>query len=297
MEDAGSVVRWIVAVFAGFLPRALWPSLEGAFFPIHLASVPSAALQLIAGFVLGLPSFLIYAWRVANTNTDLMLAAASRQQQTRSGPAVTSAMSVAPSMFSLFAFLFFTPAGLASLYLATAGLVRLVSAIVEEPFGDPLLTGVHRLGVRLRARRTAAIAAERRASLEGAEIPDRHMPGAEAGVPAAELVVISARRKAGWEEGVLVVTDRGWFRIGRIFEEYHDGGLRTLYPLVRSPESEVMRRAVTYDLPPPAGGEPASEPPSEGPRRPPLPGAPQAHTHDPEAPQARTHDDEPPERA
>jgi hypothetical protein len=62
-------------------------------------------------------------------------------------------------------------------------------------------------------------------------------------------VVAAARRKPGWEEGVLVVTGLGWFRIGRIFEEYHDGGLRTLYPLVRSPESEVMRRAVHYALP------------------------------------------------
>jgi hypothetical protein len=247
MQDAGGAGRWIAAVFAGLLPRALWPRLEGAFIPIHLASIPSAVMQLLAGFALGLPSFLLYAWRAANENTDLMLSPASRRQA--GGADVTSAMSVGGSMLSPFAFVFFTPAGLVSTYLAGAGLVRLVAAIVEEPFGDPILTGLHRLGAHARARRAASVSAARRTALEGEELPDRVVSGAAAGIPAAEFVVIAARRKPGWEEGVLVVTGLGWFRIGRLFDEYHDGGLRTLYPLVRSPQSEIMRRAVSYRLP------------------------------------------------
>ena len=247
IEDAGGAGRWIAAVLAGFLPRALWPRLEGAFLPIHAASVPSGACQVLAGFALGVPSFLIYAWRVANDNTDLTMSAAEHSQA--AGGDVTSAMGVAGSMFSPFAFVFFTPAGLLSTYLAGAGLVRLVAAIIEEPFGDPILTGLYLTGERFRRRRAAAVEAARRSALEGAEVPDHVIPGSAAGVPHAEHVVVSARRKPGWEEGVLVVTGRGWFRIGRLFEEYHDGGLRTLYPLVRSPESEVMRRAVRYRLP------------------------------------------------
>jgi len=177
----------------------------------------------------------------------MMSAAAHRQSAPGAG--VSSAMSVTGTMLSPFAFVFFTPAGLISTYLAGAGLVRVVAAIVNEPIGDPLLTGLHRLAARLRTRRAAAVAITRRTALEGAEIPDRVLPGAEAGLPAAAHVVVAARRKPGWEEGVLVVTGLGWFRIGRIFEEYHDGGLRTLYPLLRSPESEVLRRAVHYALP------------------------------------------------
>lgn len=245
VEDAGGAGRWIAAVLAGFLPRALWPRLQGAFLPIHATSVLSAAIQIVSGFALGVPSFLIYAWRVANENTDLMLAAA--EQRRAAGGEVTSAMGVAGSMFSPFTFVF-TPAGLVSTYLASAGLVRLVAAIIEEPFGDPILTGLYLAVERFRRRRAAAAAAASRSALEGAEVPDKVIPGGAAGIPGAEHVIVSARRKPGWEEGVLVVTGRGWFRIGRIFEEYHDGGLRTLYPLVRSPESEVMRRAVRYRL-------------------------------------------------
>ena len=246
MQDAVSAGRGIVAVFAGFLPRAVWPRFEEAFIPVFTAAAASGAAQLFAGLALGVPGFLVYAWRVANENTDLMLQAASRGPG-QAGEA-TSAMSVGGSMFSPLAFVF-TPLGLTSTYLAVAGLVRLVAAVVDEPFGDPILTGLHRLGSRLATKRAAAIGRARRAALEGAEIPDRVLPGAAAGVPAAEHIVVAARRKPGWEEGVLVVTGSGWFRIGRIFEEYHDGGLRTLYPLLRSPESEVMRRAVTYTLP------------------------------------------------
>src|SRR5262245_7043909 len=246
-QDASVAGRWLAPVLGGFLPRALWPRLEEFFIPVYQASIVSAAIQIVAGFALGVPSFLVYAWRVANENNDLMLAAA-RQRPIGEGD-VTSAMGVAGSMFSPFTFVLFTPAGVVSTYLALAGLVRLVSAIVEEPFGDPILTGLHHLATRLRDRRAAAVTAARRAALEGIEVPDRVLQGPAAGVPAAEHVVVSARRKPGWEEGVLVVTDAGWFRIGRIFEEYHEGGLRTLYPLLRSPELEVMRRAVRYDLP------------------------------------------------
>src|SRR6185295_8686408 len=125
----------------------------------------------------------------------------------------------AGSMLSPVAFLFFTPLGLGSLYLAGAGVVRFIAAVVDEPFGDPILTGAHRLTLYLTARRAAAVARAKRAALEGADIPDRVLTGAAAGAPGAELVVVSARRKAGWEEGVLVVTGSGWYRIGRIFEE------------------------------------------------------------------------------
>lgn len=257
MQDASGAGRWVAAVFAGLLPRALWPRLEGAFIPVHLVSVPSAAMQLLVGFALGVPSFLLYARRVANENTDLMLAAASLRQA--GGGDVTSAMGVGGTMVSPFAFALFTPAGLVSTYLAGAGLVRLVAAITEEPFGDPILTGLHRLGAYARSRRAAAVSIVRRTALEGEEVPDRVVTGAAAGHPAAEFVVVASRRKPGWEEGVLVVTGRGWFRIGRIFEEYHDGGLRTLYPLVRSPQSEVMRRAVRYELPGDEGSPPQED--------------------------------------
>src|SRR5262249_21839300 len=60
VEDAGGAGRWIAAVLAGFLPRALWPRLQGAFLPIHATSVLSAAIQIVSGFALGVPSFLIY---------------------------------------------------------------------------------------------------------------------------------------------------------------------------------------------------------------------------------------------
>ena len=62
-------------------------------------------------------------------------------------------------------------------------------------------------------------------------------------------MVIASRRKPGWEPGVFVITDRGWYRLGAPAERDTPAGLRTLYPLTEVRDQEVLRKGVHYAFP------------------------------------------------
>jgi hypothetical protein len=87
-----------------------------------------------------------------------------------------------------------------------------------------------------------------REALEGSDVPDLSMTGVAAHLP-ADIVIVSARRKPGWDRGTVVLTERGCFRIGTPVERTIGGRLRTLYPLTEHRDLEVIRRSVTYTLP------------------------------------------------
>ena len=231
-----------MAILAGTLPNRLWGRLE-EHVPVRAMALPSALLPLSLALGLGLPGFLRYAKEVAAQNVDLAL------EMARRSPEVTTAMPVGLSIFNFFGFLLFTPLGLLTTYLAISGAVRAISVAMDEPHGDPVLSLLDQLLVR-GARRTAeARAAAARARREGVEIADRILSGEEFGQPEADLVVIASRRKPGWEEGVTVITDDGWFKLGPPLDRTFPEGLRTIYPLIRASDLEVLRKSVRYDPP------------------------------------------------
>src|SRR4029453_6201725 len=142
-----------------------------------------------------------------------------------------------------------TPPGWLTLYLVGSGGVRAGAAWFDDPVGDPILTGLDYLLYGQRERRTARNEQRTRATLEGPETRDRVLSGATAGIPGCDLVVVTARRKAGWELGVVVYTADACYRIGDPVERTIAGNLRTLYPLTEHPDLEAGRKSDNYELP------------------------------------------------
>jgi hypothetical protein len=151
---------------------------------------------------------------------------------------------------SIFTFLLLTPAGWVTMYLIGSGGLRAGAAWFDDVMGDPILTAADHLVVSRRERRQLRNAARARAELEGPEIPDRVVTASAAGLPPCDLVVVAARRKAGWERGVTVFTADAVYRIGDVVERTVAGRLRTLYPLTVHADLEAVRKSVNYELPP-----------------------------------------------
>ena len=210
----------IAALPAGLAPRRYWEALD-VRLPVSRMAFGSAIATFVASALIGVPAFFKYM--------DARLGTLSA--------------------FAAFTFLFTTPAGLISMYLAFTGWLRFIGWYVEDPWGDPLLTiadAVVRRSWFTHQKNTAKRDRERR---EGAEVPDVLMTGADLGMPDADLVVIASRRKPEWDAGAIVVTEEKWFKLGQAAEQQMPGGWRTLYPLSEMHHHEVLRRAVPYTLP------------------------------------------------
>jgi hypothetical protein len=158
-------------------------------------------------------------------------------------------MFVGASGLSVFTFIFLTPAGWVSTYLGISGTWRAIAAAVDDPFGDPILTGFDALLLRGRRRARAHVNRRRREALEGPEVPDRVVRGSRLGMPEAELAIISTRRKPSWDTGTVVDTGEQWYRVTSIEERTVGRWQRTVYALARHQDHEVFRRCVRYDLP------------------------------------------------
>src|SRR5262249_21184180 len=121
----------------------------------------------------------------------------------------------AASLLWFFEFMLLTPHGLASLYLMVTGVMRASFAALDDPRGDPILSGIdwamHVAATELRRRGRQ----RDREAREGAEAPDVLITGENAGMPSADYVVIASRRKAEWSAGATILTSTDWYRLGR----------------------------------------------------------------------------------
>ena len=237
------IVEATLGVLAAMLPERWWPWFD-RYAAASGSAVAAGVLTILLGGIIGILGFVDYAQAIASALNDLALttpgvAAGSEEFSSFTLEGISGASS--------FGF-FLTPRGILAIYLVLTGMVRALSATFGEPSGDPLLTWVDRLAQNVRARTTATREDRARGSLEGPEIPDRVVLG-ERFQAEADLVIVSARRKPGWDQGTIVHAGERWFRVGRIEERVLDGLLRTLYPLTELRDHGAIRRLVKYELP------------------------------------------------
>lgn len=195
---------------------------------------------MVAGFAVGIPGFLNYLAEAAGGMNQAVIDAQSDLVQMQG-----------PLLLALPVFLFTSPAGLLSLYLAISGLGRFAAAyITDEPQGDWLLTTADGLV------RTIGVGADRwnrrktREKLEGPAGPDRLVTGDWLQRPDIDLAILATRRK-DWPRGAYLVTNDGAaYRVGDTFDLQTKGGLRAVYPLTELRTGEAIRHAIPYQLPP-----------------------------------------------
>jgi hypothetical protein len=237
-----AAARVLIATLLAMLPRRYWSRFEPAL-PVWRMVPAAAALTMLAGFAIGIPGFFAHLEQtVAQTHALYLEAAARAGAEEIPKPSALSGL-------AFFTFILLTPQGWASSYLVLTGFVRLVGAHFDDPHGDFVLTladaGVRRAGAAV-ARRGAI---DNRHLLEGPEVRDRVVHGAQLGLPDASAVVVASRLKEGWEAGVVVLSDRGVLRIIAVEDRTIGGRLRRLYSLTPHEDLEAFRRAVPYKFP------------------------------------------------
>jgi hypothetical protein len=240
LRDAAT---FAAAMAASLLPVRSWPRLP-ASFPMAAAAGVSGIITLFAGAAVGIPGFLEHAHATTSLGLDAVVADMYRTSVYRGD------LAIGFSGLSIFTFLLLTPKGWLTLYLMVGGTVRAMAAWFDDPIGDPAVTVIDALVAGRRARWRDYRARRDREALEGPEIPDRLVSSTAAGVPGCDLVIVSSRRKAGWDRGLVLITADACYRVGEPVERTVAGRLRTLYPLTEHRDLEVIRRQVRYELPP-----------------------------------------------
>jgi hypothetical protein len=243
VEYMVTAARAVVAVTCAMLPRRYWPVLE-EFFPVTEAAAPAGILTIVLAAAIGIPGFLPHAKGESDAHAAAFASTFGTPDTVGNRQFLSGVNGLA-----LFTFLLLTPAGWATMYLGLSGLVRSAGAWFDDPHGDFLLTLADAALVRRRRDRTTRKARAAREALEGPEVPDRVVAGSQVGLPEAELVIVAARRKAGWDAGTVLLTDGPSYRVGPIVERTIHGRLRTLYPLTEHKDLESFRRTVRYDMP------------------------------------------------
>jgi hypothetical protein len=235
---------FVAAMLASLLPKRLWPGLPSSL-SMTAAAFASGLATLFAGAAIGVRGFLAHAHQTASLAIDSQLT----KVFTDPGAGYSQGMSQGFAGLAIFTFLLLTPLGWLTLYLVAGGGYRMGAAWFDDPFGDPILTAADAVLWRLAARRRLRIAREDREAREGPAVADRVVSSEAAGLPGCDFVVVSSRRKPGWERGVAVFTAEGCYRLGEPVEQTIAGRLRTLYPLTAHGDLEAIRRRVDYDLP------------------------------------------------
>jgi hypothetical protein len=236
------MASWIAALVMGAAPRRVWPVLE-RYVPVTRTAALAGALTMLAGFFAGVGGFFDFATRMAGANNSWML-----RTLASGGPDGAAFVPYGMSVVTLFIFLFFTPVGWLSSYLTASGFLRAVSAWLDDPRGDPLLSIIDGAAIRFvegRRQRSARDARERR---EGAAAPDVLVTGHALGL-SADYVVLASRRKAEWTAGATIMTSEQWYRLGEPYDLETPAGLRTAYPLTKFDTLEAVRRGIEYELP------------------------------------------------
>jgi hypothetical protein len=241
----GVVLRWLAfaaAMIAALLPHRLWRRAP-AWLPLESAAFFSGIASVLVAAAIGIPGFLDHAAATTSLANDTMIAAEIQQKA-----AYNRGMVQGFAGLSIFTFIL-TPVGLLTLYLAGSGLVRAMGGWFGDPVGDPILTGVDAILFGAGAHRREAKARQSREALEGPEVPDRMVSAAAAGLPGCDVVIVAARRKPGWERGLVIFTQSACYRLGDPVERTIAGRLRTLYPMSEHRDLEAIRKSVHYDLP------------------------------------------------
>ena len=243
MDALLSVPAWVLAMAYAVMPHRVWRRLP-FHVPMNSAAFLSGLAFFFAGAAVGIPGFLEHAHANAGLGIDRALEHMNRTEVYRGD------LVIGFSGLSVFTFLLLTPQGWLTAYLMVTGGLRAGAAWFDDPVGDPLLTAIDYALVGRRDKRRAATARKAREKQEGPEIPDRVVTATAAGLPPCDLVIVSSRRKDGWERGVAVLTADAAYRIGEPVERVVAGRLRTLYPLTTHADFEAIRKAVHYELPP-----------------------------------------------
>ncbi|HUE85972.1 MAG TPA: hypothetical protein VMO26_07815 [Vicinamibacterales bacterium] len=240
---------FVAALFASFLPARHWSRLPS--LPISRAAPLAGVMAFLAAALLGIVGFLTYTDDVIRNTGALQIAIAERQ--VKGELPETTAVSAGPmavALLSPLAFLLFTPAGQLSAYFGATALIRTVAWIADDPMGDPVLTMIDAVAARGTERFSTGHQRRVRERMEGVEVPDRLYPGSWARIKDVDFVIVSSRRKPEWTKGATVITKDAWFSLGEPFELHTIDGLRTIYPLTRHRDGDVVRRSVEYQLPP-----------------------------------------------
>jgi hypothetical protein len=237
----------ILALPCALLPKRYWQSID---LPVPNVAGWSAMLTLLIGFGAGFRGYFLYLAQLQNAQGVSLLDVGRLQVEGK----LPENVNTATAPFAIYitapiAYALFSPLGLFATYLMLTSLVRLVAVYIDEPHGDPILSGLDALARRTFSsyrRRSNRIARE---TLEGAIEPDRRYAGDWAGLTGVDFVIVAARRKPEWTKGTFVITSDGWFTIGDPFDRPTPNGLRTIYPLTLHTTHEVVRRSVQYELP------------------------------------------------
>jgi len=242
-----SLIDRLLAIPCALLPKRYWQSID---LPVPNMAAFSSWLTSVGGFALGIRGYFAFLDRLRGIEALSILEISKKQVEGRLPE--TAQVSAIPSVMYMTAPLqfLFTPIGLLAGYLVVSGLVRVAGSYIGEPQGDPVLSGLDTLGRRLFTSRQQHVVRVERARLERMDEPDRRYDGEWAGLSGVDFVIVSSRRKPGWDKGTWVITNDGWYVLGEPFDRPMPNGLRTVYPLTAQTTLEVVRKSVQYELPP-----------------------------------------------
>ena len=244
-------MRWLIdsvlALPVALLPRRYWQSFN---LPVANVAPISNFITLFAGFAIGVTGYFAYLDRLRAVSS-LSILEISRLQVERKLPETVEVSGAPAAVYALapLSFALFTPVGLFATYLLVSAIFRIASSYIDDAHGDPVLTAIDALARRMRGSHRAKSDRAAREQLEGIEEPDRRYAGDWAGLT-VDFVIVAARRKPEWGKGTVVMTGDGWFTLGEPFDRPTPNGLRTIYPLTLQTTPDVVRRSVTYELPP-----------------------------------------------
>jgi hypothetical protein len=245
-----AIVRGLLALPVSLLPRRFWQRDVVEQLPLQRAVPVSGFLTALAGLAFGTRWYLAFMRRMADLAVDAAFrySAAQMRHEVRDVRELTTWDLQSFSLVWVLTFLV-TPAGLFAVYMVVGGAVRGFSALFDQPFGDPLLTGADALARRVLAGGRTRRAEAAREAAEGPEVPDRLFTGDWVGLGGVDYVVVASRRKPDWTRGTFVITSEKRYTLGEPFDMQLPQGLRTVYPLTEQKVTEVLRRGVPYELP------------------------------------------------
>ncbi len=243
-----SLLDSVIALPFALLPRRYWQSFD---LPVLGMAPLSGFVVLFTGFAIGIRGYFAYLERLRGI-AGLSILEISTLQVAGKLPetAEVSAVPGAIYMLAPLAFALFSPLGLFASYLVFSSIFRIASSYIDEAHGDPVLAAADAIGRRMFGWHQQRRERVSREQLEGAIEPDRRYNGEWAGLIDVDFVIVAARRKPEWTTGTFVITSDGWFTLGEPFDRPTANGLRTIYPLILQNTHDVVRRSVTYELPP-----------------------------------------------